>query len=199
MIVNLTIEEDCTEIKATKKSRIISESNIDLLSGITSRRSIRDYTGQEINEEHLNTILNAGFCAPSAKNKRPWHFIVLQNKDKLNAISLMGTNNSMISKASCCIVVCGDKVKQGINELLIEDCSAATQNMLLATHGLGLGGVWCGIIKNSDTYKYLKNVLKLPESINPISIVVLGYPNEVKSEVARFEEGKIHREVWNNR
>lgn len=198
LIVDITIEEDSIESIITEPLNLIMDSNINILNGIVSRRSIRSYTNKKVSEEQINTILNAGFCAPSAKNKRPWHFIVIKNRKKLNRISQINTNTSMINNSNCCIVVCGDKIMQGINELLVEDCSAATQNMLLASHGLGLGAVWCGIIKNSDTHKILKEVLKLPETILPISLVSLGYPDEIKLETPRFDKAKVHKETWGN-
>ncbi len=196
MNVRVTIEEDTKEEIVNEKIELESNSNLNIIEGIISRRSIRVYENRAVPDKLINTIINAGCCAPSAKSKRPWEFVIIKDKDKLVRLSQTNSNVSMIENSSCCIVVCGDKIRQGISELLIEDCSAATQNMLLAAHGLELGAVWCGVLKNSETRTYLCNELKLPDSIMPISIVVLGYPCEEKTVRNRFDPSKIHSEVW---
>lgn len=108
-------------------------------------------------------------------------------------------NNSyvkMLSTASACIIICGDKIVQSIPEWLIEDCSAATQNMLLTIHSLGLGGVWCGVKQGSDFYKDIVNEFDLPSHIRPISLIVFGYTDGNKIQRNRFEINKIHYESW---
>lgn len=196
MKVQLTITEDNFVSDITETQSLIEKSKLDVLSAISTRRSIREYTEQTITDEQLNTILNAGFCAPSAKNKRPWHFIVIKDKDQLMQLSKTNIYGKMIQHANCCIIVCGDKVLQGINELLIADCSASTQNMLLASHGLGIGAVWCGVIQNSDWAKQIVTQFKLPELITPISVISLGYPKEIKTSENRFDLSKVHNESW---
>lgn len=196
MIVQLTIAEDNIISDITEPQSLIGNCKLDVLSVISTRRSIREYTEQTITDEQINTILNAGFCAPSAKNKRPWNFIVIKNKDRLMELSKTNNNCKMIQHANCCIIVCGDKVLQGIRELLIADCSASTQNMLLASHGLGIGAVWCGIVQNSEWRKQIVAQFKLPESIIPISVISLGYPKETKISETRFDLSKVHNEIW---
>lgn len=196
MNVRVTIEEDSKEEITNENVKLETNSNLNIIEGIVSRRSIRVYENRDVPDNLINSVINAGCCAPSAKNKRPWEFVVIKDKNKLHRLGQTNSNVNMIENSSCCIVVCGDKVRQGISELLIEDCSAATQNMLLAAHGLELGAVWCGVLKNSETKTYLCNELKLPDSIMPISIVVLGYPGEEKEVSNRFDPSKIHCEVW---
>lgn len=196
MKVRLTITEDNIISDVTETQSLIENCKLDVLSAISTRRSIREYTEQTITDEQLNTILNAGFCSPSAKNKRPWNFIVIKNKDQLMKLSKTNINGKTIKHANCCIIVCGDKILQGTKELLIADCSASTQNMLLASHGLGIGAVWCGIIQNSDWKKQIVTLFKLPESIVPISVISLGYPKEIKTSENRFDLSKIHNEIW---
>lgn len=196
MKVQLTIAEDNIISDGTEAQNLIENCKFDVLSAISTRRSIREYTEQTITYEQINTILNAGFCAPSAKNKRPWNFIVIKNKDKLMELSKTNNNGKMIQNANCCIIVCGDKILQGTKELLIADCSASTQNMLLASHGMGIGAVWCGIIQNSEWRKQIVAQFKLPESIIPISVISLGYPKEIKTSENRFDLSKVHNEIW---
>lgn len=196
MNVKVTIEEDSKEEIANEKIKLETNSNLNIIEGIISRRSVRVYENRDVPDNLINSIINAGCCAPSAKNKRPWEFVVIKDKDKLFRLSQTSSNVSMVESSSCCIVVCGDKIRQGTSELLIEDCSAATQNMLLAAHGLELGAVWCGVLKHSETKTHLCKDLNLPDSIIPISIVALGYPREVKEVTNRFDPSKIHSEVW---
>ncbi|MBZ9687326.1 nitroreductase family protein [Clostridium estertheticum] len=196
MNVQMTITEDNIVTYVSESQNLIKNCSLNILSCISTRRSIRGYTNQPIAEEQMNTILDAGFCAPSAQNKRPWHFIIIRNKGQLFSLSETNIKGEMIQHSNCCIVVCGDRILQGINELLIEDCSAATQNILLAAHGLGIGAVWCGIVQNSDWKKHIITQLKLPESIIPIAVISLGYPDEIKTAKNRFELSKVHNEVW---
>lgn len=170
--------------------------NVDILTAIRERRSIRKFSGKKVDMKILNTIIEAGFCAPSAKNKRPWHFVIVKDKDALNRLSPDDSNHKPVTEADCCIVVCGDKNIQGMNDFLYEDCSASIQNMLLASHGMGLGTVWCGFHEGTDTYKNLINILQLPVKIVPIAMIALGYPAEKKVSVDRFDLSKVHYEKW---
>src|SRR5690554_4415591 len=118
---------------------------MNVLDAIFSRRSIRKFTGEQVKEEDLKTILKAGFQAPSAHNYQPREYIVVKDKEILNKISEFHKYAKMLPNAGCGIVVCGDTSKQEEIGFLVEDCSASIQNMLLAAHGLGLGAVWCGL------------------------------------------------------
>ena len=97
---------------------------------------------------------------------------------------------------TCCIIVCGDKNIDGTNEFLVESCSAATQNILLAAHGLGLGGTWCGILKTCGSYDCIREFFGLPEKIVPIAVIALGYPDEEKISEPRYDDTKVHWGRW---
>lgn len=168
----------------------------ETLKSIRERSSIRCFTGKQIDEVTFHTILNAELCAPSASNKRPFHIVVTQDRDKMICISKNNNYAKMLQCATACIVVCGDKIVQGIPEWLLADCSAATQNMLLAIHSLGLGGVWCGVRQGSDFYKDIVNVFGLPSHIKPISLIAFGYTDDKKVQSNRYEANKIHFESW---
>lgn len=195
--INVEIELDdisCSEI--IEEVIDFKNSKMDVITAITTRSSIRKFTNQEIDIETIDTVLNAGFCAPSAKNKRPWHFILVRKKNVLFEISNINSNHKMVQEAACCIIICGDKIVEGINEFLIEDCSAAIQNMLLAINGLGLGGVWCGIHTGGNVYKRIIEIIELPEKVIPIGMIAIGYPAEQKKGIYRFERSKVHYEKW---
>ena len=197
-ILHVTMEADNLAVDQNLKTIIekIEKSNMDVLTAIRTRRSIRRFSKKSIDEKVLNTIMEAGFCAPSAKNKRPWHFILVKDKEMLKRLAGNDSNHKHICEADCCIVICGDKNIQGMNDFILEDCSAAVQNMLLASHGLGVGAVWCGLHTGTSTFKSLIEIFKLPTKIIPIAMVALGYPAEEKGVVERFDISKVHYEKW---
>jgi nitroreductase len=169
---------------------------MEVLEAIFTRRSVRNFTGQPISEEDLKTVVNAGFCAPSAHNKQPWHFVIVRDKDALENISKVHPYAKMLPQAGCGIIVCGDKRKEGMTGFLIEDCSAAIQNMLLAAHGLGLGAVWCGLYPVPQLTKPVIKFVNLPSAIVPVGMVVIGHKAEEKESIDRYDDSKVHIEQW---
>lgn len=169
---------------------------MDVITAIQTRQSIRRFTPQPISEAILDTILNAGFCAPSAKNKRPCSFIVIRDKNVCGQLARDHSNAAMLESAACAIVICGDKNIEGTKEFLYADCAAAAQNMLLCIHGLGLGGVWCGVATNSPWRKQLISLLRLPSKIEPFAVIAVGYPDEKPDMLDHWAPEKIHYESW---
>ena len=102
----------------------------------------------------------------------------------------------MLGSAAGAIVICGDKNIEGMKEFLYADCAAATQNILLGIHGLGLGGVWCGVASNSDWRKWMIAALELPSKLEPVAVIAFGWPDEEKELRGRWEPGKIHYDKW---
>lgn len=169
---------------------------MDLLEAIFSRRSIRKYSGEPITEEDLTTVLKAGFHAPSAHNHRPWEFIIVKDKKKFEQIAQIHSYAKMLPQADVCIFVCGDQTKESMIGFLVEDCSAAIQNMLLAAHGIGLGAVWCGIYPVTGITKKIKKILDLPPAVLPVGMIVLGHKGEDKAMDDRYDAVKVHYEQW---
>jgi nitroreductase len=169
---------------------------MDIIEAIMTRRSIRKYTGEPISETDLETILRAGCQAPSAMNHQPWHFVVIREKATLECIAQMHPYAKMLPAAGCGIVVCGDKARQGMTGFLIEDCSAAIENMLLAGHGLGLGAVWCGLYPNTRLAKPAASLLKIPAEIVLVGLVVVGHKAEDKRFDDRYHPERVHFEQW---
>lgn len=169
---------------------------MDILEAIFTRRSIRKYTGEAISEDQLKLILQAGFAAPSAHNRQPWHFVVVRDRGSLEAIANDHPYAKMLPQAGCGIVVCGDRQREENLSYLAENCSAAIQNMLLAAHGLGLGAVWCGIYPVNERTQMIGNLLGLPEHIVPIGLVVTGHKNEERPSENRYDDGRVHFEKW---
>ena len=119
-----------------------------IIENIMTRTSVRSYTDEIIGSDTIETLLRAGMAAPSAVNKQPWHFVAITDRTKLDSIAVANPNAGMVKQAPLAIVVCGDlnKALEGpARAFWIQDCSAATENILLAAHGLGLGAVWTGL------------------------------------------------------
>jgi nitroreductase len=151
------------------------------LQTIMSRISIRQYKDQPVEKEKIEAMLRAGMAAPTAVNKQPWHFIVVNDKAKLNELAAANPRAGMLKSAPLAIVVCGDMTKamQGKGQAYwIQDCSAATENILLAAHAQGLGAVWTGVYPMEDRIQPLSKTLKLPETVIPLCTIVIGYPAE---------------------
>ncbi len=169
---------------------------MDVLEALFTRRSIRRYTGEPISEEHLRLLLKAGFSAPSAHNRQPWHFVVVRNRYTLEEIARQHPYAKMLPQAGCGIIVCGDRSEEERLGFLIEDCSAAIQNILLAAHGLGLGAVWCGLYPAEERAQVVAEVLNIPSGIIPVGLVVVGHGDEKKQGVDRFDEKRVHYDKW---
>jgi|SRR5690554_1917686 len=171
-------------------------TNMDVLTAIRERRSIRRFTGDPVSDQQLNTILHAGLCAPTARNLRPFHFVLIQDGDLLHKLAQGKVHARMLSSAAAGIAICGDKTVEDRMEHLYADCYAATQNILLAIHGLGLGGVWLGVTRDSDWYKLIREALELPDHVEPTAVIALGHPAEKRPTPHTWEESKIHYDKW---
>lgn len=169
---------------------------MDILDAIFTRRSIRKYTGETVKDEQLEIILKAGFFAPSAHNRQPWHFVVVKQADKLKTIAENHRYAKMLPQAGCAIIVCGEKQIDGMTDFVVEDCSAAIENILLAAHGIGLGTVWCGIYPVSKYVRLLSDLLELPHSVIPVGMVVVGNADETRTVTDRYNKSKIHKDNW---
>ena len=169
---------------------------MELLNGILSRRSIRKYTKKTVSKEDITDLLKAGMAAPSANNAQPWHFVLLQDHDIMNKIPEFHPYSKMLKQAAFAILVCIDKDLESADGYGIQDCSAATQNILLAAHAKGLGAVWLGIYPREVRINGIKDLLGIPERIVPLSLLSIGYPAEEKPSVDRYKEDRIHHGRW---
>ena len=151
----------------------------EAIKNIMTRTSIRKYTDQPVSKADIETLLRAGMAAPTAVNRQPWHFVVVTDKAKLKELS--GGRGGMLEQCALAIVVCGnmEKTMQGKGqEFWIQDCSAATENILLAANALGLGAVWTGGYPMEERVASISKALKLPETIIPLCTIVIGHPAE---------------------
>jgi nitroreductase len=167
-----------------------------MLSTIFERRSIRKYLSTPVEPDKIKTILRAAMYAPSADNRRPWHFIVVQDRDIIAEFQRAQEWSNMLSEAPVLIVVCGDLDKPTEEVYYLEDCAAAAQNMLLAAYELKLGTCWLGITPESKCSEELKKLFNLPDRIEPFCGVALGYPAQTRETRERFNESLIHINTW---
>jgi nitroreductase len=169
---------------------------MDTLDAIYTRRSIRRYSEKKVSDETVNKILRAAMYAPSAVNKQPWHFIVFEDRSTCKAIVDVHKSSAMLLEAAKAIVICYDEKLQHDEGYGVIDCSAATQNLLLAAHTLGLGACWIGICPRKNRMDALKTIFNLPDHIIPFAVVSIGYPEESKNTPDRFKSERIHIEKW---
>jgi nitroreductase len=161
-----------------------------------NRRSIRKYKPDPVPEEMLEAIIKAGMYAPSAVNCRPWHFIVCTERRILNDIMKRHPYSAMLGQAPVCIAVCADLTLRAAPNYL-EDCAAATQNILLCAHEMGLGTCWMGVTPRRERMEPLKKFFKLPEQAEVFSLITVGYPDEVKPRPSdRYQPERVHEETW---
>jgi len=169
---------------------------MELFEGILTRRSIRRYTDEKVSGGVIKKLLQAGMAAPSAGNQQGWHFVVINERQILDEIPKMHQYAQMLKQAPVAILVCGDVEKAMYKGYWVQDCSAVTQNILLAAHGLGLGAVWLGVYPIEDRVDRIKKLLNLPNHIVPFSIISIGYPAEEKPKSERYDEAKISYNRW---
>lgn len=163
---------------------------------ILSRTSIREYTNQEINDETMDKLLRAGMAAPSSRDRRPWQFIVVSDKELLIHLGTQLRNASMLTGANKAIIVCGDTYLSDNAWFL--DCSAATQNILLAAHSMGIGAAWTAVYPYDDREAVVNQTFNLPENIRALAIIPLGYPTEESQPKDKFDPQRIHYNTFKN-
>ncbi len=168
------------------------------LRPIFERRSIRVYRPGEVSEQQVRTMLSAAMAAPSAAAKYPWRFVVVRDGQTLSKIAEALPYGGMLASASLGIAACGDLEAAHDRQLsyLLQDCSAAIQNLLLAAHILGLGACWLGVHPREDRIKRIKEILCLPVSVIPVACIAIGYPGESKEPHAEYRSEYVHLEKW---
>ena len=166
----------------------------DLIQTILSRRSIRKYADRPVSEVDIQTLLEAAMAAPSASNQKPWHFIVVDEREALKQLGEAHPYAKMLFEAPLCVAVCGDASIS--KHYWPQDCSAATQNMLLAAHSAGLGAVWLGIHPEEDRIVKMRQLLGMPETLAPFCVVAVGWPAEEPGPADRYDPARARRNRW---
>ena len=172
-----------------------TNTQLDLIFG---RRSIRVYSPGDVSEAAVTKLLEAAMAAPSAMTKDPWRFIVIRNRQTLAQLATLHPGAAMLSTAAMAIVACGEldvAFERNISYLL-QDCSAAIENLLLAAHAQGLGACWVGIHPGDALIKQVREWLSLPVTVVPVAVISLGQPGELLPPRTRYNAGYVHSERW---
>jgi nitroreductase len=158
-----------------------------------ARRSIRKYTGEPVTEAEITSLLEAGMAAPSASNRKPWHFCVITGKAALHELAEGHPYGKMLPQAELAIVVCGDPA---LSSWWVQDCTAATENILIAASGLGLGAVWLGCHSVDEREQMVRDVAGIPAEIGVLSLISIGRPGETKEARTQYDPDRVHVNRW---
>ena len=168
------------------------------IGNLFARRSIRQFTGQPVAPEQVDTLLKAAMAAPSAGNRHPWHFVVVTDAATRSALAQAHPHAKMVTQAPVCLVPCGQPELSypGTEEYWVQDVSAATENILLAAVGLGLGSVWCGVYPLEDRILAIRQILGVPQNVIPFALIAIGYPAESKEPRTQYDPNRVHANSW---
>lgn len=170
---------------------------MNVIDALMTRRSIRSFTSQPVGDDQLRIILEAAMAAPSAGNERPWHFLVVRDRGVLSEkIPAIHRYAHMCKEAPLAILVAGEPDLEKYKGYWAQDCAAATQNILLAAHGLGLGAVWCGVHPDQERIPAFRALFGMPAGITPFALIPVGHPAETKPRAERFDASRIRQDAW---
>ena len=165
---------------------------MEVKDALLKRRSIRKYLDKEVSDEIIEELLHAAMSGPSACNRRPWIFYVIKDQDKLNELRKASRFSNM--NAPLAIVVVGDLSRSlplQLKDFWIQDCSSATENILLRATDLGLGSLWCGIYPQKRPVERVKKILGITNNDIPLNIIYIGYSDEEKESRDQYEKNRV--------
>lgn len=190
----------CYKLAVTEGKRAQKQETSEVvLNNILERTSVRSYLDKSIEDDKIEKLLRAGMAAPTAVNKQPWHFVVVTDKSLLQKLAKANPYAEMVARAPLAIVVCGDMTKAldgNAREFWVQDCSAASENILLAATGLGLGSVWTGTYPSEERCAAVSEVLGLPETLIPLNTIVIGYPDGEVTPKDKWQESNISYNMY---
>jgi len=174
---------------------------MEAIKAIKGRRSVRTFdTSREVSEETVRTLLDAAMSAPSAVNEQPWHFVVLRDKAIQAQLPTVNPYAAMATTAPVVIIVCGEPALEHpmAKGMWVQDCSAATENLLVAAHALGLGAVWTAIAPIPERIDGIRKLIHAPEGIVPLAAIPIGYPaqQQAQERPSRFRQDRFHVNGW---
>lgn len=192
----LLAASSCTTTPSENAALTSTDAARAVIGNIMTRTSVRQYTDRPISADTLETLLKAGMAAPTAVNKQPWAFVVTTGRDALDSLA---TLQPRLKTAAAAITVCGDMTRAIEGEgrdFWVQDCSAATENILLAAHALGLGAVWTGVYPIAERVGNVSRALALPDSVVPMCIIAVGYPIADQEPKDKWDPSKVHYQRW---
>ncbi len=168
-----------------------------IVQNILTRTSIRQFAPTPVSADTIDILLQAAMAAPSAKNVQPWKFVVVSDRSLLKAIGdrLPNVGPDKMVNAQAAVIVCGDATKfiPEMPDYWVQDCSAATENLLLAAHACGLGAVWCGIYPDTERVSVLRSILGLSDTLVPLNVIPVGVPDAVHNPKDKYNPDNIIR------
>jgi nitroreductase len=185
-----------SEAASARQVRRAKGESMEASEAILTRRSIRRYQKRPVSEETIDGLLRAAMAAPSAANQQPWQFVVIGERAVLDAIPSAHPHAAMAAQAPLAIVVCGDAHLAKHGKFWVQDCAAATENLLVQANAVGLGAVWCGVHPDLGLVRAVRDLLGLPGHVTPLSLIVIGHPDEKKPPADRFDASRVHRNRW---
>ena len=171
----------------------------EAIENLMTRVSVREFTGEKISAEQIDTLLRAAMAAPSALNKQPWAFVVVTDEKIIAQLGEALPSSRCSNHPACAFIPCGDLSKTIEGDLAafwINDVSAATENLLLAAHAMGLGAVWTGLHPDMNRVSMVQQLLGLPEHIVPLCVVPVGVPAEQPAVKDKYKPENIHYNGW---
>ena len=190
VLVIVVLKTSCMGDQKQDKTTLKSKA---VLENIAERKSVRKYLNKSVEEDKIDAILKAGMAAPSGMDRRPWEFIVVTNRGALDSMAAKLPYAKMLAEAPLAIVVCGDTT---LSSYWYLDCSAATQNVLLAAEPLGLGAVWTAAYPYADRIDVVRQNTGLPENIMPLCVIPIGYPDGPQKAKNKFDPKRVHRDMY---
>lgn len=170
-----------------------ADTNV-VVDNMLNRKSVRKYSNKPVEQDKIDLIVKSAMSAPSAKNLQPWELLVVTDKNLLKQIAKYIPNASYSKKSQFAIIVCGDK---NVSEKFwVQDCSAATENILLAVESLDLGAVWCAVYPYEDKVEKIQKLFKLPDNIVPLNVIPVGYPKKKETPKQKYNPKKVHTNSW---
>jgi nitroreductase len=166
------------------------------MEAILTRRSIRKYTDRPVPDEIVIELLRAAMAAPSAQNQQPWQFVVVRDRALLEGLARAQPYSGMARDAQLAVIVCGDLNLERSPGFWVQDCAAATENLLIAANAAGLGAVWTGTYPREERVANVRSLLSLPEHIIPLAVIPIGYPAEHPAALDRYDAGRVHIDRW---
>lgn len=189
MLVGITISSCAQESK--QPATVAKNATVET---IMARTSVRDFNSKAVSKATIDTLLRAGMAAPTAMNRQPWHFVVVQDKEKLAAIEQY--------PSPLAIVVCMDTEKTGeknAKQWGSIDCSLASENILLAARSMGLGGVWTAAYPIEERMANVSKTLGLPDNIIPLNVLCLGYTDKMPAPKDKWKAVNVSYDTYGKR
>ena len=186
VILKTSCMGDQKQDETTLKSKAVLEN-------IAERKSVRKYLNKSVEEDKIDAMVKADMAAPSGMDRRPWEFVVVTDREALDSMAAKLPYAKMLTNAPLAIVVCGDTTRSSYWYL---DCSAATQNVLLAAEALGLGAVWTAAYPYEDRIDVVRQNTGLPENIVPLCVIPIGYPDGPQKAKDKFDLQRVHRNKY---